>query len=294
MDVERFFQVMGDEAHLRVLGDEPEVLVAQAENRLAELEARWTRWLPGSDVARVNAADGEPTRVAVETVDMVDLAVQAWLATGGRFDPSVTPALVAAGQAADDRGTRHQATRAPGLKGIIVDRDRLTVVVPEGTQLDFGGIVKGRAADVVAEELLAAGATGACVNVGGDVRVAGLGPLGASWTVAVEHPLDGGDILMVALDEGAVATSTAIERDGAERRAHRLIDPATGEPARTDLVSVTVLASEAAWAGVVAKAALLSGAQNAPSVIARFGLTGLLVDADGTAWTLPGLDDYLA
>lgn len=292
MDVERFFQAMGAEVHVRVLGDEAGLLLTGAEARLTELETRWSRWLPDSDVARVNAADGEATKVAPETAELVELAVQAWVATGGRFDPSAVPALVTA-TAAGAPGAAKSSGRAPGLQGVVVDRAKRTVAVPAGVQLDLGGITKGRAADVVAGELLAAGATGACVNVGGDVRLTGHAPQGGSWTVAVEHPIDGGDILMVALDEGGVATSTAVKRDGAEREAHRLLDPATGEPARTDLASVTVLASEAAWAGVVAKAALLAGAEQAPELIRRFGLTGLVVDTRGTVWTLPGLDDYL-
>lgn len=289
MDVERFFQAMGAEVHVRILGDDAPLLMTRAEARLAELETRWSPWLPASDVARANAADGEATKVAPETAELVELVVQAWVATGGRFDPSVVPALVTAGAA----GTTLSTGRAPGLQGVVVDRAKRTVAVPAGVQLDLGGITKGRAADVVAGELLVAGATGACVNVGGDVRVTGHAPQGGSWTVAVEHPMDGGDILMVALDEGGVSTSTALKRDDAEREAHRLLDPATGEPARTDLASVTVLASETAWAGVVAKAALLGGAEQAPEIIGRFGLTGLIVDTRGTVWTLPGLDDYL-
>ena len=106
MDVERFFQAMGTETHLRVLGDDSDLLLAGAEVRLAELEARWDRTLPSSDVARANAADGEPTEVAAETADAFDLALQAWLVTGGRYDPSVVPALVAAGRAASRRPRR--------------------------------------------------------------------------------------------------------------------------------------------------------------------------------------------
>jgi FAD:protein FMN transferase len=302
VDVERFFQAMGTETHLRVLGDDSDLLLASAEVRLAELEARWDRTLPESDVARANAAEGEPTKVTAETAEAFDLARQAWVVTGGRYDASVAPVLVGAGRARvgerPDGAAANGAPGAgrPGLKGLRVDRAQHTVVMPPGTEVDLlDGIGLGRAADMVAEELLAAGATGACVNVGGDVRVAGLGPAAGTWTVAVEHPLDGGDILTVALDEGAVATSTAVKSwsEAPDGAALQFVEPATGAP-RGDLASVTVLASEASWAGVVARAALLSGAEHAADVVAHFGLTGLLVDADGTVWTLPGLDDYLA
>ena len=128
--------------------------------------------------------------------------------------------------------------------------------MPAGTEVDLlDGIGLGRAADVVAEELLAAGATGACVNVGGDVRVAGLGPQSGTWTVAVEHPLDGGDILTVALDEGAVATSTAVKcwSEAPDGAAHQLVDPVTGaaleRPRLGDGAGVGGVMGRASWLG---------------------------------------------
>ena len=60
--------------------------------------------------------------------------------------------------------------------------------LPAGSGFDPGGIGKGLAADIVSAELLAAGARGACVNLGGDLRVTGEAPGGGTWTVAVEHP----------------------------------------------------------------------------------------------------------
>ena len=99
--------------------------------------------------------------------------------------------------------------------------------------------------------------------------------------------------MTLALADGAVATSTTAYRRWGDD-AHHLIDPATGRPARTDLLAVTVVAGEAAWAEVIAKAALLAGLDGAPTVIGDLGLTGLLVDVDGNVWTLPGLEELVA
>lgn len=300
-EVERRFFVMGAEAHLRVLGSNASVLLAEAERRLGELEGCWSRFLPGSDLSRANAGDGEAVEVRRETIELVELALAAWALTGGRFDPSVLPALVAAGY---DRSFTLLAGRgpvvapepgepAPGCSAVEVAAAARTIRLPAGVQLDLGGIGKGHAADLVASELLANGATGACVNLGGDVRVRGLPPAEGGWTVGVEHPLVPAIVATLALAEGAVATSSTGYRrwgDGA----HHLIDPATGHPACTDLQAVTVVAGEAAWAEVVAKAALLAGAAEAPGVISDLGLTGVLVDVEGIVWMLPGLEAYLA
>ena len=242
-------------------------------DRLGHLEAWWSRFVPSSDLCRINAGAGQAVEVQPETLGVVELAIAAWALTGGRFDPSVLPALVAAGYdrpftaiaaagpAPVDRPTN--PTPAPGCADVAVDVDAGTIRLPVGVQLDLGGIGKGHAADIVARELLASGATGACVNLGGDVRVTGSPPDGAGWTIAVQHPLEDASIVTLALADGAVATSTTAYRRWGDD-AHHLIDPATGLPSRTDLLAVTVVAGEAAWAEVIAKAALLAGLDGAP------------------------------
>src|SRR4029077_21278987 len=108
---------------------------------------------------------------------------------------------------------------------------------------------------LVVDELLAAGAGGACVNLGGDVRVAGASPRGGACTCATEHEWSTCPLVRAGLVDGAVATSTTLRRawhvDGEPR--HHLIDPATGRPSATDLTAATVIAGEAWQAEVLAK-----------------------------------------
>ncbi|MEM9042623.1 MAG: FAD:protein FMN transferase, partial [Actinomycetota bacterium] len=85
------------------------------------------------------------------------------------------------------------------------------------------------------------------------------------------------------VSHGAIATSSAATTwivDG--RAAHHLIDPATGVPAVTDLASVSVVASELWWAEVVAKVAVMAGADGARELLDRHGLPGVLVRVDGS------------
>lgn len=92
-----------------------------------------------------------------------------------------------------------------------------------------------------------AGAAGACVNIGGDVRAVGIAPGGGTWTVAVEHPHATRPVTLVGLGQAAVAASTVLRRTwtvGGVGR-HHLIDPATGEPSTTDIGLATVIAGEA-------------------------------------------------
>lgn len=289
---------MGAEARVLVVGEPgPLDLADRAAERVADLEARWSRFLPDSEVSRLNASPGVPVVVSPDTFALVERAVDAWGVTAGLFDPTVLAALEAAGY---DRSFDRYAPReprpstgpAPGCAGLHLDPIVGSVALPRGVRLDPGGIGKGLAADLVATELVSAGAAGALVDLGGDVRVTGRAPDPAGWVVAVEDPFaPERDLARAALADGAVATSSRLLRVWAGGRAHHLVDPRTGLPSTSDLVAVSVVAGEAWWAEVLAKAALLAGSAGAAGVIDAGGATGLLVDAAGRRFDVGGLEE---
>ena len=278
---------MGTDCHVvAVTADDAIDPTPIAVELVEELESRWSRFRPDSDISRINAAAGTPVTVSVDTLDAVDAALAARDRTNGRFDPTVLPALLAAGYDRPfDQLTTPQRPLAPRPAGtsVAVDRARRAVTIGRGAGLDLGGIGKGLAADRVAGALLAAsGVRGALVSLGGDIRCAGTAPAPTpeAWGVAVEH-IEG---LVLALNDGAVATSTITKRRwGAD--AHHVIDPRSGAPARTALATATVVAATAAEAEVAATVALLDGAPNAGPA--------LLVHHDGRTTATPTMHAYL-
>ena len=223
--------------------------------------------------------------------------------TRGRFDPTVLGCLVNAGydrtfsEVPADGPPVAPAPPAPGCGEIRLWPLIPGVALPAGVQLDLGGIGKGYAADIVAIELLEAGAGGVCVNVGGDLRVAGEPPSGGAWVVAVDDPFQPGrDLLHLALHSGAVATTTRLKRRWRRggRDVHHVIDPASGEPASSGVAAVSVVAGEAWRAEALAKAAFLAGPADGARFLAENGVTGLVVDDHGRRWTSPGLEAYAA
>ena len=185
------FHAMGTDAHMIVVGGSTRLL-ERARDRIDELESRWSRFLPDSELCRLNAAAGQPVIVASVTFELLTRAVEGWRLTGGHFDPTVLPALVAAGYDRSFETVERDApelsarsTPAPGGAELSLDPIVRSVTLPPGVALDLGGIGKGFAADLVSTELLQAGASGACVNLGGDLRVRGTPPDGA-WIVEVE------------------------------------------------------------------------------------------------------------
>jgi thiamine biosynthesis lipoprotein len=280
---------MGTRAHIAAVhGDAG--LVEDAAARLAELHQKWTRFEASSEVSRINANAGQPVPVSAETVLLVGLAVEAWRQTAGRYDPSVLPAVLAAGydrdfaELSDDTTGSGQAAPGVGCDGVIVDAASSTVMVPAGYALDVSGIAKGLAADLVVADLLDEGAIGACVNIGGDLRVEGASPKPGGWIVGVEHP--GAHVLLdcIRVRSGAVATTSRVKRSWgpAGARKHHIIDPATGLPADTGIQAVTVVADESWRAEAFAKAAFLAGAQDGVALLEAYGASGLLVRDDDT------------
>ena len=157
---------------------------------------------------------------------------------------------------------------APGCGGIVIDDVVGAVTLPPGVRLDPGGIGKGLAADLVAEELMARGAAGAMVNLGGDLRAVGRPPEGEVWVVGVDDPQDPGhERARVVLVQGAVCTSSRAKRAWATtdgRRVHHLVDPARGTPIESEVVAVTVLAGQAWWAEAMAKVLFAAGPAAGP------------------------------
>jgi thiamine biosynthesis lipoprotein len=297
MEAEARFRAMGSDVHVVVVGG-PLSLLDTARDVIEDLEGRWSRFRPTSEVSRMNVLAGVPVRVSLPTLALVQRALEgAWI-TGGRYDATVLGDVLRAGydrslQAIGEGERVVESTFVPGFEGIAVDLASSTVTLPEGVGFDPGGIGKGFAADLLVGELLSQGAAGACANVGGDLRVEGAPRQGESWLVAIEHPLRPRVTQVIGLRSGGVATSSRMRRMwGLKRDPPHLIDAATGRSALGGLASATVMAAEGWQAEVVAKAAFEAGVSDGLVVLASTGTEGLLVDDSGRAFPSAGFHGF--
>jgi FAD:protein FMN transferase len=286
------FAAMGSRCEVTVVGGSAGLLAGIARRRVDELEQRWSRFIPSSELCALNRAAGaaKPVRLSSDTYLLLDHGVIAWKWTSGRFDPTVLHAMVDAGYDASfeivrtrTSAPRRVASAAPGCDGIELDPVARTARLPRGVGIDPGGYGKGLAADLVVEALLDAGARGACVSMGGDVRAGGEPP-DDGWRIGIANPLVDGDLItVVVLEDHGLATSNRLIRrwDGAEGDAERthLLDPRSGRFAG-GLISASVIAGQAWWAEVLAKVAMVDTAATR-TVIPLLGGEGLYVDQDG-------------
>ena len=303
--VDRALRAMGGAAHARLVIGRPDPVLADralglVERRLSELEQRWSRFRPDSDLSRLSAADGRPLEVHPDTIVLLAAMRAAWHETDHDFDPSLLPALVAGGYARslvdDSRATALPPTARDRADLDAMRLDGTTVTLPSGTALDSGGIGKGLAADLIADELLALGVAGCLIEVGGDVRVRGAAPDGIAWRVRVEDPFDTtGARAVVRLTDGGVATSSQRKRrwlaaGGTE--AHHLIDPATLRSASTRIQTVTVIAATASRAEALTKPGFLRPLDDYLAWLPTRGAAALTIDADGVERTTANWSDY--
>jgi FAD:protein FMN transferase len=246
---------------------------ARVRRRLLAWHDQFSRFLPNSELSRLNADPRHVVPVSPTMARFVATATSAARVTGGLVDPTLVDDVEAAGYSRTLSWESLPLTRAlllaPGRvpgRGrapsawaeIEVDRVARTVTRPPGVRLDSGGIFKGLCGDMLAAVL--GRHVSFAVDAAGDVRFGGAG----EWRrpVRVTSPFDNSLLHMFELVHGAAATSGIGRRswlgeDG--RPAHHLLDPATGRPAFTGVVQVTALAPTGVEAETRSKAALLSG-----------------------------------
>jgi thiamine biosynthesis lipoprotein len=258
-------------------------------------DATLSRFRPDSELSRLNGSPQRSFRASPLLRRLVAAGVDAAELSGGLVDPTLLGAIERAGY----RSSRSRAAeplleealavappRRPAgpdprarWRGFEVsERDRSVRRRP-GLRFDSGGIGKGLAADLAFEQLR--GYERFLVDCGGDIRVGGPGAALDPYEVLVAHPLDGSLHRRARVASGAVATSGLdgrIWRQG-EGYSHHLLDPSTGRPAWTGVISATALGPSAVVAETLAKTALLSGAAGARGVLAAHG--GLFVTDDG-------------
>jgi thiamine biosynthesis lipoprotein len=266
--------------------------VALVRERLLTWHAQFSRFLPDSELSRLNADPRREVPVSSLMARLARAVHTAGALTSGLVDATLIDQIESAGYSGDlgepqplssalalapARAVARPAAHA-AWREIEVDFARGTVSRPPGVKLDSGGLAKGLFGDVLAEAL--SDYAGFAVNCAGDVRLGGAA--GLTRPVNVESPFDGRVLHTFELREGGVATSGIGRRswrDGQGRPSHHLLDPSTGRPAFTGIVQVTALAPSALMAEIHAKAAILSGPQGAA---AHLPDGGVIVLEDGS------------
>ncbi len=264
----RFFAMGGPCEVLTEARDEREAMRygELAAGEAWRVEDRYSRYLDGNIVARINSAGGAGVEVDDETARLIHFADRLHGLSDGRFD--ITSGALRAAWTFDgsDRVPSARAVQRAlsnvGWSRVTWDGSRLCM--PAGMQIDLGGICKEYAVDRAAALLRDSGEAAALVNFGGDLAVVRAPRRRRRWQVGIESADAPGESAVRLIDLGAGALATSgdarrfLQRNGV--RYGHILDPRTGWPIADAPRSVTVAADTCTQAGMLSTLAMLQGA----------------------------------
>lgn len=261
---------LGSDATLIVVGPEP-ILADNLSALWAQIDAfeqAFSRFLPTSELSAFNRAAGAKTPISADFRRLLLAAKRYGQSTQGIFNPFVLPIMQRVGythswtdptRAGDD----HSLAELSDIEALEIGPDWARI--PPRTALDLGGIGKGYLLDQLAAALPAALA-GYCFSLGGDILAGGSAPKGKPWLIPIALASQPGvDAAHVTIPLGstlAVATSGTTKRRGVGPAGpwHHLIDPRTGQPSVSTVLTATVCARSATAADIAATCAVITGA----------------------------------
>ena len=265
-----------------------EALIKEALTYARSLENLLSRTISSSDIGRFNAMDkAEAMDVSKATAAVVERGLQYGAISGGLFDITVGTLtelwdFSAAKPLVPEADAINEAIGQVDYKGVQVRKDDrgayfLTKENPN-TRIDLGGIAKGYIADRVFDFLKDKGVSLALINFGGNILTLGQKQDGSLWNIGLEKPFSSaeGDSLaqreligMLSFEGGSIVTSGTYERKFYENGQlyYHILDPQTGYPRVTDLVSVTIIGPSSTECDALSTVCLMLGLDEGRSLI---------------------------
>lgn len=282
--------------------DEAEADAEAAFELVKEIESLTSRFAPGSDVARINAAAGkEAVEVNPRTIQIIQESLEISRRSGGAFDITIAPLVelwgfydkdyrVPSGEEIED------VLDAVGYSLVLVDEQAGTVsLTDERVEIDLGGVAKGYAVREAFELLEERGVEHGLVNFGGTVGAIGTRADGERWVIGIRDPRGEATDLAgdLRLADGFVASSGDYERfftENGTRYCH-IFDPSTGYQPR-QLTGVTVAGSDPVTADLLSTAVFIMGTDSGFELVDGLGgFEALAIDSDGEVLMTGGMEE---
>ena len=293
---------MGTVISQKVYGKNGQAVIDETNKKMADLEALLTFNAPEGDIYKLNENAGKKN-VALdpETVKIINKAQEISELSKGAFDVTIGPVVKSWGIGTNQEHvpTKEELKKLLTLvnyKDLYVD-EKSAGLKKAGQMVDLGGIAKGYAGDVARDIYKKNGIQSAFINLGGNVVTLGNKPDGSPWRVGIRNPrpsgIEGGEIVgAVSVTGKAVVTAgddqRYFEADG--QRYHHIIDPHTGYPARSDLMSVTLVTDSSLDADAIDTAVFILGLEKGKELIRQYGgIEAVFITTDKKIYVTEGL-----
>jgi len=273
----------------------------EAMAECARLEEILSRTVEGSDVWRINHAEGVPVTVSEETAEVLACAAQVSELSGGAFDVTIAPCallwdFLSAEPALPDAEALAAAAALTDWRQMRLEGCEVTL--PAGRMIDLGGIAKGYIADRVKAFLMERGVESAILSFGGNIVAIGMKPGGKEWKVGIQDiDKPTGEYMMVVRNLGGSTVTSGIYERGFDLggvRYHHILEAATGWPVQNTLASVTILSDSSMMGDALATAAFALGEEEGKALIESLpGTEAIFIRKDRTAVLTDGADAWV-
>lgn len=292
------FFAMDTVMSITAYGKDAEEAVAAAVAKVNTLEGLLSRTREGSDIDLLNS--NGTAIISEDTANVLSMAQNWNKKTNGAFDVTIAPVVTAWGFGGEDSyrvPTQEELDELLKLVNCsILDLDGTTVTLGQaGMEVDLGGIAKGYAAGQAEQVIRDHGVESALLDLGHNITVIGSKPDGSAWRIAVQDPADNGSMVgVLSLQDCSAVTSGGYQRyfeqDG--QIYHHIIDPRTGYPATSGIVSATVVCADPGLADLLSTAVFVLGVEDALTLWrTEGGFELVLVTAENAVIITKGLVD---
>lgn len=258
----------------QVYGREKEKAIENVNTLLKSLDKKLSLFQEGSDIDRINQNAGiSPVKVDDYTFALISAAKRYGEDSKGLFDITIAPITLLWGIDTDQARVPSQEEIASALplvdsNQLILNEKEKTVFLQEkGMKIDLGGIAKGYMAAAIYEEYQKLDITAALVSIGGNICAYGTKPNGEAFTLGIRDPASKSSAAIMGklqVTDKVLATTGAYERyfeqDG--KIYHHILDPKTGYPVQSDLLSVTVISEDGGLADFLSTTLYMAGSEN--------------------------------
>ncbi|MDE6021251.1 MAG: FAD:protein FMN transferase [Ruminococcus sp.] len=267
-------------------GANAEIALNQAENKIAELEKLWSVTDENSEIYAINHSHGKSIQVSSETAELLDFSLNISEMTSGALDCTMYPILTEWGFTTSNYkiptdAKINELLENTGYEKINMNGNNITV--PKNMQIDMGAVGKGYTGDLIADILRENGIESALLDLGGNIQTIGIKTNGTKWKLGLRSPFDEGLFATLEVSECAVITSGGYERyfvgDDGETYWH-ILDPKTGKPAHSGLISVTVVGKEGRLCDALSTSIFVMGLDNAVKLWKEFNNFEMILVTD--------------
>lgn len=283
--------------NLTAYGNNAKQAIDAASDEISRLDGIFSISSNIGDIKAVN--DTGSGSVSDDTAALINRALEISKDTDGLFDCTIAPVMEAWGFTTKNYRIPEAAELETLLASVDYTQINLngsTLSLPENMQIDLGAIAKGFTSNRIMEIFSENNVSSGIISLGGNVQALGSKPDGSPWRIAIQDPENTDDTFAIlSIENKAVITSGGyqryFEKDG--KKYHHIIDPRTGYPADSGLISVTIVSSDGTLADALSTALFIMGKEQASDYWKehKSDFDAVFMTENGNVYITQGLED---